>query len=171
MLQQTKTARISSIWGAASAALALALVAAGCGGGGGSPTTATTSAVLTHQQLVTRANAACTKASNAVAQVPSATSVAGLETYARQVQTIGQSLHDQLAALKPSAGDRQSFAGYLDALSSSNRALATMRTAAAGNDTDGVRSASDAIAGANIGVLAARAGLSSCATATKTTSS
>jgi hypothetical protein len=171
MLQQMVTARISRIWGAATAALALALVAAGCGGGGGSPTTATTAAVLTHQQLVARANAACTKASDAVAKVPSATSVAGLATYAQRVQAIGESLHGQLVALKPSAADRQSFAGYLDALTSSNRALASMRTAAAGNDTDGVRSASDAIAGANIGVLAARAGLSSCATATKTTSS
>ncbi len=87
------------------------------------------------------------------------------------MQAIGVTLHDQLAALQAPAADRQVFAGYLDGLSSSNRALATMQTAATGNDADGVRAASDAIAGANIGVLAARAGLGTCATATKTAGS
>jgi hypothetical protein len=168
MLQQMVMAKRPLVAGVA---LGLALVAAGCGGGGSDTPTATTSAVLTHQQLVTQANAACTKASDAVAKVPAATTMADLAGYAGQVQTIGKSLHDQLAALNPPAADRQSFAGYLDALSASNRALAAMKTAATGNDTDAVRVASDAIAGANIGVLAARAGLSSCATATETLSS
>jgi hypothetical protein len=175
MLQQMATARRSLRAGAATVALGLALAAAGCGGGGDSDTpsatTPTTAAVLTHQQLVTRANAACTKASDAVAQVPAATSMAELAAYADRVRAIGQSLHDQLSALRPPAGDRQNFAGYLDALSSSNRALASMKTAASGNDTDAVRVASEAISGANIGVLAARAGLSTCATATETPSS
>jgi hypothetical protein len=164
-------ARSSLITGAATVAFALA--AAGCGGGGGDSTGATTasSSVLTRQQLVAQANAACAKASAEVANVPAATSISALAGYAERVQAIGVTLHGQLSALKVPAADRQNFAGYLDGLSSSNRALATMKTAAAGNDTDGVRTASDAIAGANIGVLAARAGLSDCAAATKTPAS
>jgi hypothetical protein len=170
MLQQMVTARSSLIAGAAT--VALALTAAGCGGGGGDATTAATTAkALTHQQLVSQANAACAKASAEVAKVPAAQSISGLSAYAERVQAIGRSLHDQLAQLEAPAADRQAFAGYLDGLSSSNRALGTMKSAAAGNDPDGVRSASDAIAGANIGVLAARAGLSSCATATQTSAS
>jgi hypothetical protein len=166
MLQQMVTARSSLIAGAATVALGLA--AAGCGGGGGGGATATTAGALSHQELVTQANAACTKASDAVTKVPAATTIPALATYATRVRAIGVTLHADLTKLTPPAEDRQTFQGYLDGLNASNQALSTMRTAAAGNDTDGVQSASEAIAGANIGVLAARAGLSSCATATKT---
>lgn len=167
MLQQMVTARSSLIAGAATVALGLA--AAGCGGGGdGGATTATTAGALSHQELVTQANAACAKAGDAVTKVPAATTIPALATYATRVRAIGVTLHADLTKLTPPAEDRQNFQGYLDGLNASNQALSTMRTAAAGNDTDGVQSASEAIAGANIGVLAARAGLSSCATATKT---
>jgi hypothetical protein len=152
---------------AAAAALALAAAAAGCGGGS-SNGNGKDSTQVSHRDLAAQANAACAKASAAIAKVPAATSVSGLAAYAGSVQSIGDSLRADLSKLTPTMADRATFEHYLDGLKTSNGALAAMKAAASKNDEDGVRTAASTIAGTDVGVLAARAGFGSCATATKT---
>jgi hypothetical protein len=163
------TARRSPIAVAAALSLALAFAAAGCGGGSSDGNgTGNAGKQLSHRDLAAQANTACTKASAAIAKVPAATSVSGLAAYAGSVRAIGESLHADLSKLTPTMADRATFEQYLDGLKTSNRALASMKAAAAKSDDDGVRTAASTIAGTDVGVLAARAGFGSCATATKT---
>lgn len=162
-------------------AAATVLAIAGCGGGSGGGTTtkapssgaatvnnAGAAAGLSHSALTAQANAACATASAATAKVAPATTIGGLASYAGQVQAIGAALHAQLAKLQPTLADRATFQTFLDGLQTSNSALASMQTAAAKHNEDGVRTAASAIAGTDVGVLAARAGFGLCATATKT---
>jgi hypothetical protein len=156
-------------------AVAAALAMAGCGGdsGGGSsaPTTAatapartaTTSGALTHAQLVSQADAACAKASDAIGAIPAARSLSALAEYAAAVRRVGQDLREQLGALKPGADDQAAYATYLDGIDASNAALDAMRTAAQGGDAQAVRAAAATIDKTAVGVLATRAGLPGCA--------
>ncbi len=161
------------------ATVAIAAVAAGCGGTTRTTTvvaTAATSAApaatgLSHTALAAHADAACAKANAAIAKLPAATSIATLGDYASQAQAIGVSLRADLGKLKPTAADSVDYQSYLDGLTRSNQALAAMKTAAAKHDTGGVRSATSALAGTDVGDLASRVGLRTCATAAKTSGS
>jgi hypothetical protein len=163
----TMTAGRAPIVVAAALALAAAAVA-GCGGSSSTNGNGNDGKQLSHRDLAAQANVACTRASAAIAKVPAATSVSGLAAYAGSVQAIGDSLRADLGKLTPTMADRATFEHYLDGLKTSNGALASMKAAAAKNDEDGVRTAASTIAGTDVGVLAARAGFGSCATATKT---
>jgi len=173
------------------AVAAVALVIAGCGGGSGKTTTtsatsggsggassvasqasspafATDEGGISHDELVSRADAACTSASAQIRQVPVATTLAGLGQYASQVAMVSTTLHRQLLQYEPSISDRAAYQAYLEALQTSNEQLAAMQKAAARHDEDGVRTAASAIVGADVGTLAARVGLGACASATAT---
>jgi len=162
---------------AAGAAVLAALTLAACGGDGGgaapgttaAPAPASTAAAgapLSHAQLVAQADAACAKASKAIAGVPAARSLSALAGYASRVQAIGNDLHDALGALRPAAADRAAYAKYVDGVRASNAALDALRTAAQNADADGVRAAARSIDDVAVGVLATRAGLPGCAATT-----
>jgi hypothetical protein len=157
-------------------AVAAALVLAGCGGdsdGGGASApstaasvparTATTAGVLTHAQLVAKADAACAKASDAIGAIPVARSLSALAEYAAAARRVGQDLREQLGALKPGVDDQGAYATYLDGIDAANAALDAMRTAAQGGDAKAVRAAAATIDKTAVGVLATRAGLPGCA--------
>jgi hypothetical protein len=81
------------------------------------------------------------------------------------VQTIGTNLADQLDKLTPPAQDRAKLDAYRAALRQSNAVAGELADAARSGNRTAVRSASDRLSESDLGVLAARAGLSQCATA------
>lgn len=157
----------------AGVAIAAALLLAGCGGdSGGSPSaptataraqTATTPVAMTHEELVAAADALCAKATTAIAKIPAARSLSGLADYAASVQAVGNTLHDELSALRPASAERDALATYLDGIATANQALDEMRSAAQDGDAEGVRAAARTIDETAVGVLATRAGLPGCA--------
>lgn len=146
---------------------ALALVAAagavalpaGCGGGSSKPD------ALTHAELARQADAACAQASKRVRALEPPAALSGLQEYASSVQSIGQDLAKELDGLTPAAQDRTKLDAYRGALRQSNDVAGQLAEAAGSGDRTAVRSLSDRLSASDLGVLAARAGLSQCATA------
>jgi hypothetical protein len=132
---------------------------AACGGGSPKPEP------LTHAELTRGADAACARASARVRAVEPPTAFSGLREYAIAVQSIGEDLERDLEALTPSAQDRAKLDAYRAALRQANDVAGQLATAAGHGDRTAVRSLSGRVAESDLGVLAARAGLSECATA------
>jgi hypothetical protein len=145
---------------------AVALAAAGCGGGG----SGSGSRTLSHTELTKQADAACGAASRRVRALKAPTALAGLQDYADSVQSIGRDLADSLDGLKAGTEDRTKMDAYRAALRQANEDAGQLAAAAAKGDKTAVRSLSDRLSESNLGVLAARAGLSQCATAVTLTS-
>jgi hypothetical protein len=146
----------------ASALLATAgalVLLAGCGGGSSEPK------ALTHAELTRQADAACAQASKRVRALEAPTALAGLQEYASSVQSIGKDLEGKLEGLTPAAEDRAKLDAYRMALRQSNDVAGRLAEAAGSGDRTAVRSLSDRLSESDLGVLAARAGLSQCATA------
>jgi hypothetical protein len=135
------------------------LLLAGCGGGSSKPKP------LTHAELTRRANVACVQASKRVRALDPPTAFSGLRGYASSVQSIGTDLEGDLGKLTPGAPDRTKFDAYRAALHRANDATGQLATAAGRGDRTAVRSLSDRVTESNLGVVAARADLSQCATA------
>ncbi len=146
-------------WTTTVAAAAAAALVAGCGGGSSKP------APLSHAALTRQADTACAQASRRVRALKTPTALTGLQDYAASVQTIGADLADQLDRLTPGAQDRAKLDAYRAALRQSNAVAGELADAAGSGNRTAVRSASDRLSQSNLGVLAARAGLSQCATA------
>lgn len=141
----------------AAGALASAVLA-GCGGDDKN--------TLDHAELVQQANAACKSADAKIAQIAVPTTQAGLATYATKMAAATGELHDAIAALEPDeATDQNTIDTYATGLAQANAALATMGAAAKAGDVGRVRAQAARIEKLSVGVLAARAGLSACATA------
>lgn len=152
---------------AASALAGLALTVAACGGDGDD----SASDPLPRAQLIARANAACSVAAAAVARVPVASSIEELGSYAQSIGAIGGRLHDELSQLTPEQPDSSAYRRYLEALGRSNAQLRALQTAADGGDRDGVTSAANEIAAAQVGTYAAVIGFDVCAKAAPTPTS
>jgi hypothetical protein len=134
------------------------LALAGCGSSGSS------SATLTHAQLVSRADALC-KATNAqLASLPVPGSLKSLAGYATSTLSATDRLHKDLAALHPSAADAAPVTRYLTALAQGDQILDQISTAAADGDSSTVRTLGRKLSAINAGPLAVAAGLSACAT-------
>jgi hypothetical protein len=144
-----------------------AFAVAGCGGGGDRGGDKGAGPPLTHAEFTARANAACKRAGTAMARLAAPASLSGLAGYADRARAIGASLDSDLGAITPPAADRVGFSRYREGLRTANRALATMKAAAAQEDRPGVQSAVERIAAVQVGILATQAGLGTCATATE----
>jgi hypothetical protein len=132
---------------------------AGCGGGSSEPKT------LPHAELTRQADAACARASKRVRALDPPSALSGLQEYASSVQSIGKDLEGELKGLTPTAADRAKLDAYRMALRQSNDVAGQLAEAAGSSDRTAVRSLSDRLSESDLGVLAARAGLSQCATA------
>jgi hypothetical protein len=145
------------------AAAGAVVLLAGCGGGSSEPKS------LTHAELTRRADAACAQASKRVRALDPPAALSGLREYATSVQAIGQDLEKDLKGLTPNAQDAGKLDAYRAALHQSNDVAGRLAEAAGRSDRTAVRSLSDRLAESDLGVLAARAGLSQCATAVSLT--
>lgn len=145
-------------------AVAAAIALAGCGGGGDDD--GGTTEKLSHEALVSRANAACRTAAAGIARIPTAGAIDELGAYADRVGAISTRLADELSQLTPSQPDETSYTRFLDALRTSNAQLRALSAAAAAGDRDAVASAARKIANAEPGTYAAVVGLDLCAAAT-----
>jgi hypothetical protein len=134
-----------------------ALAAAGCGDS--SPQR------LSHAELVERADAACRTASTDVKALKPPSSLKALAAYSTAVHDIGTALEARLEKLDPPAADAARLAAYRAGLHRATVLVADLGAAAARSDAGSVRRAADRVADVDVGVLAARAGLSTCATA------
>jgi hypothetical protein len=144
-------------------AIAAAIAVAGCGGGGddGGKTEK-----LSHEALVTQANAACRTAAASVGRIPSVDSIEGLADYSQRVSAIGTRLYGELTRLTPSQPDETSYTRFLDALRTSNSELVALERAADAGDRRAVAAAARRVANAEPGTYAAVIGLDVCAAAT-----
>lgn len=122
-------------------------------------------ASLTHAQLVDQANAACKDANAKVAAVPVPTDQAALAAYATKVAGITGDLESTISDLKPPKNDEAAMAKYTAGLEKSNGLLTQLAEAAKKSDAGRVKALSTRIGSTSVGVLAARAGLGTCATA------
>lgn len=146
------------------AAVAAAIAIAGCGGGGDDGDKR--SEKLSHEALVSRANAACRTAATSIARIPSVDSIDGLADYSQRISAIGTRLVGELTLLTPSQPDETSYARFLDALRRSNTELIALERAADAGDQRAVAAAARRVANAEPGTYAAVIGLDACAAAT-----
>lgn len=132
-----------------------AMALAGCG----------SSDSLSHADLVSQANAACKNANEQIATLAVPTDQAGLATYAAATAKASKALQSKIASLDPPKDDKAAVDKYIAGLNRSNTLLTQMVTAARKGDAGRVKSLATHISSAGVGVLAARAGLGTCATA------
>jgi hypothetical protein len=152
--------RSSATVGRCSLAVAgTALLLTGCGGGGDGPS------ALTHQELVSQANAACAAANAQAAAVPAPKATADLVPYLSRSEHIVLALKAKIGALPAAQADRAPVQRYVAALTKADAVLDDMTNAARNDNPSAVKLLSGDIAAANIGAAAARAGFSTCATA------
>lgn len=122
--------------------------------------------MLGHTEVVQRANAACKAAEARIAAIAPPKDQAGLAAYATAMAAATGELHTAIAALRPSSDvDRAAIDTYAQGLARANAALSTMGAAAEAGDTGRVKAQAARIEKLSVGVLAARAGLGTCATA------
>jgi hypothetical protein len=130
----------------------------GCGSGGGG-----SSKPLSHQQLVSQANAACKQANNQFAALPRITTLAGVSSFAASAQPIAQDLQSKLQALQPPQKDQSAFSSLLSAFKAQIAELPALRAAAeAGNQQQAQKIANDLDASA-FNTDASDLGLTECA--------
>lgn len=134
-----------------------ALTASGCGG--------SSKDTLSHADLVQQADAACRSAGAQVKALKAPSSLKGLAAYSTSVHDIGARLETRLGGLHASGADAAKLAAYTKGLHRSTALVADLGEAAARGDAGSVRRTADRVAAVDVGVLAARAGLSACATA------
>ncbi len=149
--------------------LALVLTLSGClggddGGGGGTAASGGGDS-LSREELTRRADAACTSAAQRIKSLRNPTSLEELAAYATRVQRIGAELERTIAGLNAAPGDARRILPYRSALRGANATAKELARAAERGDRGLVRSAADRIASADLGALAAQAGLARCATA------
>jgi hypothetical protein len=147
----------ATVEGTALALAGTALLLAGCGGGG--------SSTLTHQELVSKANAACAAANAQAAALPAPKATADLVPYLSRSERIVLALKEKISALPAAQADRASVQRYVGALTKADAVLDDMTNAARNENAAAVKFLAGDIAAANIGPAAARAGFSTCATA------
>jgi len=122
---------------------------------------------LDHAQVVQQANAACKTTEARIAKLPSPKDQAALAGYVTQMAAATADLHDEILKLKPADNaDTVALQDYAEGLDRANGALETMGKAAKAGDTGRVKAQATRIEQISVGVLAARAGLSACATST-----
>lgn len=139
-------------------AAVLVLTMAGCG-------SSSSKKKLSSADVAKRADAACTAAGTKVKRLDAPTSLSTLATYSRSVRTIGADLEQTLQKLDGPAGSAAKLDAYRTGLHKATALVGELGAAAQRGDANSVRRLADRVASTDIGVLAARAGLSSCATA------
>jgi hypothetical protein len=148
------------------AALAVLLVGswllAGCGGN--SALSTASSQMLTHQQLVRRADAACRSFDRQIGQLPEPKGLSTLAKYVAETRSATVKLHKQLSGLRPPQRDRAAMGRFLRALEQGNTLLAEISSAAAAGHASAVGSLGQKLEAIDAGNLAAPLGLSNCAT-------
>jgi hypothetical protein len=145
--------------------VALSLVVSGCLGGGDDSSSSSSDGRLSREELTRRADAACTAAAQRIKSLRSPTSLEDLAGYANRVQRIGAQLEKTISGLRAAPADARRLLPYRSALRGANEAAHELARAAQRGDRGLVRSAADRIASADLGALAAQAGLARCATA------
>jgi hypothetical protein len=149
-----------TVRGACLATVGAALLIAGCGGGHDDGPTQ-----LSHQELVSQANAACARANRQEAAVPAPKGTADLVAYLSRSEQIVIKLKADIAGLAAPPADRAAVQRYVAALTHADAALNDMSNAARNDNPSAVKELASQIAAAAIGPTAAHAGFSTCATA------
>lgn len=147
--------RIAKGGGGLATLAAGAALLAGCG----------SSATLSHAQLISKADSACSATNAKIASLPAPSSLAALATYASGTRSATTQLHQKLAGLKASSADKAAVDRYLAALEQGNSLLARISSAAAKGDSSAVSSLGTELAAVPTATLASDAGLTDCASA------
>ena len=123
--------------------MGIALV--GCGSSSNSSSTSGgSSKPLSHQEFVSKANAACAQVNTQVAALPRITSLAGASSFAASAQPIAQDLLRKLQALQPPQNDQSAFSKMLSDFQAQIAVLPALRAAAeAGNQQEAQKLAND----------------------------
>lgn len=146
------------------AALALLLVGsmplAGCGGNSGLSTAS--GRILTHQQLVRRADAACRSVDKQIGRLPEPTGLSTLAKYVTETRSATVKLQEQLSGLEAPQRDRAAMSRFVGALEQGNTLLAEISSAAAAGHASAVGSLGQKLEAIDAGNLAAPLGLTNC---------
>lgn len=142
---------------AAATVLAIVLVAAGCGGGGSSGSDSGGG------DFASQANAACARANQEAVALPAPRGGTDLVSYLVKNEEIIARLHSQLVGLEAPSENAAAAETYLNALGQAEAMLNEMTNAARNDNPDAVKSISGEVGEVEVGSLAKKAGLSTCA--------
>ena len=139
------------------AAVGAALV--GCGGGGSSISTPQ----LSKQEFVSQANAICRQANNELRSLQAPTDLAGVASFASQIEPIAKNLLEKLSALEPPDELRSQYSEYLKTTNTQLERFPDLIAAAEAGDQSKTQAISNEIDASNGNPIATNLGLTECA--------